>query len=155
MSDWKLPWTGSCLCGQVKVRVTLAPVFSAACHCRACQKLSGGAFSQTLMVPSDGLETEGPTEIGGLHSPVPEHHFCPRCKTWLFSRGIAGGHFINLRPSLLDDARWFVPYADTCVDEALPASRSGASVRYPAFLPPEDFAKLFSDFATNSSRPTG
>lgn len=154
MSDWKLPWSGSCLCGQVKIQVTHAPVFSAACHCRACQKLSGGAFSQTLMLPADGLIVEGQTEIGGLHSPVPQHHFCPSCKTWLFSKGIAGGQFVNLRPSLLDDYKWFVPYADTCVDEALPQSRSGASVRYPSFPPPEDYGKLFQGFDADSPRPS-
>lgn len=103
MSDWKLPWTGACLCGQVRVQVVQAPVFAAACHCRACQKLTGGAYSLSLMLPSEGLTVEGETEIGGLHNPVPEHHFCPSCKTWLFTRGIAGGQFVNLRPSLLDD----------------------------------------------------
>ena len=103
MGDWKLPWTGACLCGQVKVQVAQAPVFAAACHCRACQKLTGGAYSLSLMLPSEGLTVEGETEIGGLHNPVPEHHFCPSCKTWLFTRGIAGGQFVNLRPSLLDD----------------------------------------------------
>ncbi|WP_439848105.1 GFA family protein, partial [Klebsiella variicola] len=44
MGDWKLPWTGAGLCGQVKVQVAQAPVFAAACHCRACQKLTGGAY---------------------------------------------------------------------------------------------------------------
>lgn len=90
MGDWKLPWTGACLCGQVKVQVAQAPVFAAACHCRACQKLTGGAYSLSLMLPSEGLTVEGETEIGGLHNPVPEHHFCPSCKTWLFTRSIAG-----------------------------------------------------------------
>lgn len=91
MSDWKLPWSGACLCGQVRVRVTEAPVVAAACHCRACQKLTGGAYSLSLMLPASGLSIEGETEIGGLHNPVPEHHFCPSCKNWLFTRGIAGG----------------------------------------------------------------
>ena len=61
MSDWKLPWNGACLCGQVKVRVTEAPVVAAACHCRACQKLTGGAYSLSLMLPASGLSVEGET----------------------------------------------------------------------------------------------
>ena len=153
MSDWKLPWTGACLCGQVRVRVTEAPVVAAACHCRACQKLTGGAYSLTLMLPASGLSVEGETEIGGLHSPVPEHHFCPSCKTWLFSRGIAGGQFVNLRPSLLDDASWVVPYADTCVADRLPGVQSGAKVDYPEFPPVEDYAGLMEGYARDGAKP--
>ena len=47
--DWKLPWSASCLCGQVRMRITQAPWVSMACHCRACQKLTGGAYSLTLL----------------------------------------------------------------------------------------------------------
>ncbi|MNK31869.1 Glutathione-dependent formaldehyde-activating enzyme [compost metagenome] len=153
MSDWNLPWTGACLCGQVRVRVTEAPVFASACHCRACQKLTGGAYSLSLMLPASGLEVEGETEIGGLHNPVPEHHFCPSCKTWLFTRGIAGGAFVNLRPSLLGDASWVVPYADTGVADRLPGVQSGAKVGYPEFPPVEDYAGLMEGYAREGARP--
>jgi len=153
MSDWKLPWTGACLCGQVSVRVTEAPVFASACHCRACQKLTGGAYSLTLMLPASGLAVEGETEIGGLHNPVPEHHFCPSCKTWLFTHGIAGGAFVNLRPSLLDDGGWVRPYADTYVTERLPGAQSGAQIGYPEFPPVEDYARLMEGYAHDGARP--
>ena len=53
MGDWKLPWTGACLCGQVRIKVAQAPVFAAACHCRACQKLTGGAYSLSLIEHGD------------------------------------------------------------------------------------------------------
>lgn len=153
MGNWKLPWTGACLCGQVRVRVVEAPVFASACHCRACQKLTGGAYSLTLMLPTSGLEVDGKTEIGGLHSPVPEHHFCPSCKTWLFSRGIVGGQFVNLRPSLLDDAGWVVPYVDTGVADRLPGAESGARVGYPEFPPVEDYAELMEGYARDGVKP--
>ncbi|WP_312780841.1 GFA family protein [Brevundimonas sp.] len=153
MSDWKLPWTGACLCGQVKVRVTEAPVVAAACHCRACQKLTGGAYSLSLMLPASGLSVEGETEIGGLHNPVPEHHFCPSCKNWLFTRGIAGGAFVNVRPSLLDDGGWVVPYADTWTAQSLPGVQSGARVHYPEFPPVEDYAGLMEGYARDGVRP--
>ena len=153
MSDWKLPWTGACLCGQVSVRVSEAPVIASACHCRACQKLTGGAYSLSLMLPASGLEVEGETEIGGLHNPVPEHHFCPSCKNWLFTRGIAGGAFVNLRPSLLEDWAWVVPYADTGVADRLPGVQSGARVGYPEFPPVEDYAGLMEGYARDGARP--
>ena len=153
MGDWKLPWTGACLCGQVRIKVAQAPVFAAACHCRACQKLTGGAYSLSLMLPASGLSVEGETEIGGLHNPVPEHHFCPSCKNWLFTRGIAGGAFVNLRPSLLDDGDWVVPYADTWGTERLPGVQSGARGHYPEFPPVEDYASLMEGYARDGARP--
>ena len=153
MSDWKLPWNGACLCGQVKVRVTEAPVVAAACHCRACQKLTGGAYSLSLMLPASGLSVEGETEIGGLQNPVPEHHFCPSCKNWLFTHGIAGGAFINLRPSLLEDGGWVVPYADTWATDRLPGVQSGARVDYPEFPPVEDYGGLMEGYARDGAKP--
>ena len=93
---------GACLCGQVRVRVTEAPVVAAACHCRACQKLTGGAYSLSLMLPASGLSVEGETEIGGLHGAA-QHHFCRFCKTWVYSRMAALGPFVNLRAPILDE----------------------------------------------------
>ena len=82
MTDWKLPWSASCMCGQVQMRITQAPLISMACHCRGCQKLTSGPYSLTLMLPKPGFEVEGATEIGALHRPDMQHHFCSKCKNW-------------------------------------------------------------------------
>jgi hypothetical protein len=88
MSDWNLPWNASCLCGQVKMRITKAPIVSAACHCDGCQKLSSSAYSLTLMLPGDGFEMlSGATEIGGMHRAEIQHHFCTHCKNWIYTSG--------------------------------------------------------------------
>jgi hypothetical protein len=34
MSDWKLPWEGGCLCGEIRFRVGAPPLLTMACHCR-------------------------------------------------------------------------------------------------------------------------
>lgn len=48
------------------MRVTAPPVMSPACHCRDCQKLTGGACSLTLMIPEAGFEVlSGAPVIGG------------------------------------------------------------------------------------------
>ena len=53
---WALPWEGGCRCGAVRLRVTAAPLISAVCHCRGCQRMTGSALSLTLMLPQGGLE---------------------------------------------------------------------------------------------------
>jgi hypothetical protein len=68
------------------MRISAPPVMSAACHCTGCQKLTSGAYSLSLMLPAQGFEVlEGATEIGALHKPDAQHHYCPHCKSWLYT----------------------------------------------------------------------
>ncbi len=153
MTDWKLPWSASCLCGQVKMRITAPPMVAMACHCRACQKLSSSAYSLTLLLPLDGLEhVEGEPVIGGMHRAELHHSFCPHCKAWLFSRP-KDMPFVNFRPTMLEDASWVQPYVESCVEDRLPGAVSGAKHSYEGFPPPEDYAKLMAGFASEGARP--
>ena len=71
MTTWNLPWSASCLCGRVKMRITAPPLMSAACHCTGCQKLTSGAYSLSLMLPASGFEVlEGETVLGGQMFPL-------------------------------------------------------------------------------------
>src|SRR5262245_27611441 len=126
MSDWKLPWNAACLCGRVKMRVTAPPVIAMACHCKGCQKLTSGAYSLTLMLPPNALEVEGETAIGAMHRAESQHHYCPHCKSWLYTTAPALNGMINFRPSMLDDASWVTPYVESNVTEKLPGVETGA-----------------------------
>lgn len=153
MSDWKLPWNAACLCGRVRMTITAPPIVSMACHCRGCQKLTSGAYSLSLMLPADALHVEGDTEIGGEHRPDQRHHFCPHCKNWLYTAGIAGGQFVNFRPTMLEDASWIVPYVDSYVSEKLPGVISGAKHAFEQFPPPEKYPELMAGYAREGARP--
>lgn len=155
MSNWSLPWNAACLCGGVKMRVTAPPVISAACHCCDCQKLTGGAYSLTLMLPEAGFDVvEGAPVIGGLHRPELRHHFCPRCKNWLFTRApeLMPG-FVNFRPAMLEDSSWVVPFIETKTAERLPGAVSGAKISYAEWPLQEDFGRLLESFAREGARP--
>lgn len=154
MTDWKLPWRAACLCGQVKMRVTQPPMVAMACHCRSCQKLTGGAYSLTLMIPNDGFEVvEGAPVIGGLHRQEIAHHFCPHCKNWLFSRP-QGRPFVNVRPTMLEDASWVQPYVESCVEDRLPGAVTGAVHAFEGFPPPDRYADLMAGYARDGAKPT-
>jgi hypothetical protein len=95
------------------MRVSAPPIMTAACHCRGCKKMASSAYSLTVMVPADGFAvTQGETVVGGMHGEQLEHNFCPWCMSWMFTR-ITGMDFVNVRPTLLDDASWFRPYIET------------------------------------------
>jgi hypothetical protein len=79
--DWKLPWDGGCLCGQIRFRVSAPPLRIAVCHCVWYQKRSASAYSLTITVPADGFAlTQGEPELGKGPSPNP-HFFCPCART--------------------------------------------------------------------------
>lgn len=153
MTDWKLPWSASCLCGQVKMRIAAPPMVSMACHCRACQKLTSSAYSLTLLIPADGFEvTSGEPVIGGLHRAEIAHHFCPHCKNWLFTRP-QGMPFVNFRPTMLEDSRWVAPYVDTCIEDRLPGAISGAKHAFEGYPPPDKYDELMAGFAREGAHP--
>lgn len=153
MTNWKLPWSASCLCGRVKMRVTVAPMVTMACHCRGCQKLTSGPYSLSLMLPAAGLDVDGATEIGGEHRESSVHHFCTYCKNWLYTSGIAGGQFVNFRPTMLDDASWIVPYIESYVSEKLPGVVSGAQHSFEKFPEPHQYPELMAGFAREGAKP--
>ena len=54
-----LPLTGRCQCGATTYEVIAAPRACVACHCKNCQRSSGGAFSVNLIVTADDVRFTG------------------------------------------------------------------------------------------------
>ena len=50
-----MEWTGGCLCGDVRFRVTAEPLLTGYCHCTMCQKRGGGPFMVGATVPIEGF----------------------------------------------------------------------------------------------------
>ena len=141
----KLPAEGGCRCNRVRFRITAPPLFTAACHCTGCQKMSSSAFSLTAAVPQDGFEViAGETVIGGMHGEL-QHHFCAWCMSWMFTRAEMMP-FINVRPTMLDDPSWFVPFIETVTKEKLPWAATPAQRSYEGFPPMEEFGELLSAY---------
>lgn len=146
MPNPTLPLDGSCRCGRVHVRLTAAPIVTCACHCRGCQKMASSAFSLTAIVPVDGFAvTKGETVIGGMHGEELHHNFCPWCMSWMFTR-LPGRDFVNVRPTMFEDADWFVPYIETCASEKLPFAVTGAVESFAQFPPMEEFGALLGRY---------
>jgi len=154
MSEWKLPWSAQCLCGQVKRRVSAPPLVAMACHCKGCQRLTSGAYSLTLMLPGDGFEVlEGETEPGALRRSESRHHYCVQCKSWLYTTAPSLGGLVNFRPTMLDDASWVQPYVESYVSEKLPGVVTGATHSFAQFPPPEKYQELMAGFARDGAKP--
>lgn len=153
MSDWNLPWEGGCRCGRTRVRVTKPPLLSTACHCSGCQRMTASAFSLSLAVPAEGFEvTEGETVLGGLKQEI-QHNMCASCGSWMFTRIPGLDWLVNLRPTMLDDHGWVVPYAEFWTSEKLPWAQTGAKHSFETAPELAAFQPLIESYAVEGARP--
>jgi hypothetical protein len=142
--------TGQCRCGQVQFQVTSEPLMTMACHCTGCQRMTASAFSLSTIYPSNGFEiTLGEPVIGGLHGAA-RHYFCGHCMSWLFTRPEGMDEFVNVRATMMDDARSFSPFVETYTDEKLSWATTPAVHSFNKLPSPELFPALLSDFAKRS-----
>jgi hypothetical protein len=104
---------GSCLCGSVRYQAEADPAFVAFCHCRDCQKATGGAYSANVAVPAELLTVEGPLRThqatGGSGAPL-VRSFCGECGSPIIIKG--GGPLTGLsliQAGTLADPSWVEP----------------------------------------------
>lgn len=76
--------TGQCLCGAVRyeVRGPLRPIIE--CHCKMCQRFSGGRWSSTAARPKDVTIEEDGALAWFRSSDFAKRGFCTRCGSSLF-----------------------------------------------------------------------
>jgi hypothetical protein len=122
----KVPFTGGCVCGAVRYECSAEPIMTFKCHCRDCQRITGGPFVAGFLVPRSGFRlTKGelkyhftPSMAGGQH----KRGFCGQCGSRM-----TGGEsdaeerdFVGLTVGSLDDPSWFKAEMDLFVSDAAP-----------------------------------
>ena len=153
MEDWNLPWDGGCRCSETRIRVTSPPLIAMACHCTGCQRMSASAFSLNLAIPADGFAvTAGEPVLGGLQK-EDRHYFCPACKSWMFTRPCGLDWLVNLRPTMLDEHDWFVPFVEVWTREKLPWATTPARHSFETAPELEDYRPLIEAFVSEGARP--
>lgn len=138
------------MCGQCRVRISIAPIVTMACHCKGCQKLSGSAFSLTVMVSADGFELlGGETRVGALHGDN-AYRYCANCLNWLYT-ALASAPFVNVRPMMFDVPEWSVPFVESFVSEKLPWATTPARHSFAKFPEPHEYGPLMAEYAALQS----
>ena len=106
---------GGCACGEVRYKLTNAPMIVHACHCRDCQKLTGSAFVVNLWIERKFVETSGGAPVAFPVPPGPSGRrhdvfHCPTCGTALWSKYHAvPGDTLFVRGGTLDDPEAITP----------------------------------------------
>ena len=139
---------GGCRCGAARFAVTGDPLITVACHCHGCQKMTAGPFSLSSLYAADAFTlTAGETVRGGAGT-GPDHQFCPKCLSWVFTIPDGMDGYVNVRSTLLDDYAGHAPFAEFYLDEGLPRMSSGARHSFGHAPDSAGFRQLIQDFST-------
>lgn len=101
------------------------------CHCRDCQRLSGGPYAAVVLVPREKLRVvqgtirhhRTPSDAGGYHI----RGFCPDCGSRLTGGESEPDHglkIIGMTVASLDDPSHFKPTFDIWASDAQPWDRT-------------------------------
>jgi hypothetical protein len=115
-SDAGVVIEGHCLCRAVTLRAWAFEPRVGACHCRMCQRWSGGLF---LSFVASGIEFDGPV-VRYRSSDFAERAFCAVCGSNLWMHDM-GSKSWELMPGLFDAARDWPLSSEIYTDRALAA----------------------------------
>ena len=100
--------TGGCQCGAVRYAVRIADDTAYLCHCRMCQRATGGVAAALKQVPRDAVRWLTRPPARRASSPIAMRGFCPDCGTPLTYEGNGATH-IDLTVGSFDDPYRFRP----------------------------------------------
>ena len=106
--------TGGCQCGRVRYSAEVDPTDAYLCHCRMCQKATGGFAAAFVNVPKDCVRWESEADWFAS-SPIAKRPFCGRCGTPLGFK-FNDGKGVDLTVGSFDDPSDFVPTAHSGVE---------------------------------------
>ena len=70
--------TGGCQCGRLRYTADVADAAAYLCHCRMCQKATGGFAATFVMLPVAAVEWESEPDWYAS-SPIARRPFCSQC----------------------------------------------------------------------------
>jgi hypothetical protein len=119
----KSSFGGGWACGAIRYECATEPIVMFNCHCRDCQRASGGPYSAVVYVPAKAFKiTKGSPGYYSTPSQAVGHNkrgFCPECGSRLFGGATDEGQGITA--SSLDDPSLFRPQFDIFTSDAQPS----------------------------------
>jgi hypothetical protein len=118
-----MPLTGGCLCGAVRYEYAAPPLGLIYCHCKDCQRCTGGPFAAVVLIMKDQLQiTKGETRsftVTGEEGGRVFREFCPTCGSPLFSGLEASRKMMGIKAGSLDDSSSLAPLMHIWTDSAV------------------------------------
>jgi hypothetical protein len=100
--------TGGCQCGSVRYAAWVDDDEAYLCHCRMCQRATGGVFAALKQVRRDAVTWLTREPDRRASSPIARRGFCRDCGTPLTYEGNDADQ-LDLTVGSFDEADWFRP----------------------------------------------
>lgn len=103
---------GSCFCGCIQYQIHGNVLKSGVCHCKDCQRLTGGVAWPFIVVPQEVLVIQGEIKEfsrSGASGKQVHMGFCGTCGSTLLGRPEIWPHIRTISVSSLDDPSFFLP----------------------------------------------
>ena len=104
----KIEKSGGCQCGKVRYTVQVDPADAYLCHCKMCQRATGGFAAAFVGVKQADVAWQGEPDWYES-SPIARRPFCSRCGTPLGFRFAEGSNNMDLTIGSFDDPSDFRP----------------------------------------------
>jgi hypothetical protein len=111
---------GGCFCGAVRYALTGAPRFVCICHCRSCQRATGGAMVPWATYPLANVKVTSGAWSELHSSPGVTRGYCAACGTHLTYSHTGRPGELDITLASLDDASTLAPTAHIWVEDKLP-----------------------------------
>ena len=115
--------TGGCQCGALRYECSAEPLFSGNCHCRDCQKATGGAYVPAFAVPISAVKIAGQVKYYDSRADSVNtfsRGFCPTCGSRVFGKTSGFPDFLLITAGSLDAPSRFTPGTDFFTQSAQP-----------------------------------
>ena len=132
---------GGCACGKVRYSSDAEPIFAGLCHCTACQKITGSAFSVVVALQAPALTVTGSLktyDAKGDSGQATHSHFCPDCGSPVTDTADVMQGVVMIRAGTMDDARWLKPNMEIYCDSKMPWVTLGGEWKSFARMPPAE-----------------
>ena len=100
--------TGGCQCGRVRYTATIENDEAYLCHCRMCQRATGGFAASFVQVPIAAIQWQHEPDWY-QSSPIAHRPFCRTCGTPLGFAFLEDDGNMDLTVGSFDDPSGFVP----------------------------------------------
>jgi hypothetical protein len=124
--------TGGCQCGRIRYTARLESDEAYLCHCRMCQRATGGFAAAFVEAPTDAVVWEHEPDWY-QSSPIARRPFCSTCGTPLGFDFIESNGRIDLTLGSFDDPSGFRPVA-----------HAGSESLHEAWLDTKDLPRQYS-----------
>ena len=124
--------TGGCQCGRVRYEAEVAGDEAYWCHCKMCQKATGGIAAAFVQVPVAAVTWLSEPDWYAS-SPIAKRPFCSACGSPLGFAWADGGDNMDLTVGSFDDPARFKPVA-----------HAGSESIHEAWLDTRDVKRLYT-----------